>query len=342
MRNLRRLDRGIRISVPRDLDGFSGRECPACEKLFQIELGTGLKGVGLPCHCPYCGHVAGHDQFWTKDQVEYAKSIATRKITDAVHKDLKALEFDHKPSGPFDIGISLKVEPVRLPPIRHYVEPRLETEMVCDKCTLRYAVYGVFAFCPDCGRHNSLQILGRNLEIVGKMLGIASDQEDALVAERFCENALEDCVSAFDGFGRELCRVHASKARSPAQARKLSFQNLERTNSIFQDLFGLELAAVVEPEDWGAATMAFQKRHLVAHKLGVVDETYITKTGDTVAAVGRKIVVDAGDVARLVSVIGKLAERMTVTLEAETKESLTRDGKGTALPHGQPDAGRDG
>ena len=224
----------------------------------------------------------------------------------------------------------MKVEPVQLPPIRHYVEPRLETEMVCDKCTLRYAVYGVFAFCPDCRQHNSLQILDRNLEIVGKMLEMAADQEDSLVAERFCENALEDCVSAFDGFGRELCRVHASKAPSPTRAKKLSFQNLESANRVLRDLFGLELAAVVEPQEWKAAKMAFQKRHLVAHKLGVVDEDYIAKTDDALAAVGRKIVIDAGDVARLVGVIGRLAKRMAVTLEAETKEQAPGDRGGTA------------
>lgn len=329
MRNLRRLGRRIRISVPRDEEGFTGRECPACEKLFKIEFGTGLKGGEVPCHCPYCGHAAGQGQFWTKDQIKYAKSMAARKITDAIRRDLRGLEFDHKPRGPFGIGFSLKVEPGRRLPIRHYVEPRLETEMVCDKCTLRYAVYGVFAFCPDCGQHNSLQILDRNLEIVGKMLEMASDQEDYLVAERFCENALEDCVSAFDGFGRELCRLHASKARSPAQARKLSFQSLESANRVLRDLFGVELSAVVDPEEWRAATMAFQKRHLVAHRLGVVDEDYITKTRDTLAAVGRKIVIDAGEVGRLVSVIGKLAKRMAVTLERGAKECLPRDRKGT-------------
>ena len=319
MRNLRRLDRGIRISVPRDEEGFTGRECPACEKLFKIEFGTGLKGVEVPCHCPYCGHAAGQDQFWTKDQVEYAKSIAARKITDAIRKDLRGLEFDHKPRGPLGIGISLKFKPGRRLPIRHYVEPRLETEMVCDKCTLRYAVYGVFAFCPDCGQHNSLQILDRNLEIVGKMLEMAADQEDSLVAERFCENALEDCVSAFDGFGRELCRVNASKARSPAQAKKLSFQSLESANRVLRDLFGVGLSAVVEPEEWRATVTSFQKRHLVAHRLGVVDQDYIRKTGDTRAAEGRKIVIDAGEVERLAGVVGKLAERMAVTLGSGMK-----------------------
>ena len=319
MDHLRRLGTRIRISIPRDGEGFTGRECPACDGFFKIEFGTGLETAGVPCHCPYCGHAAGHDQFWTKRQLKYAKSIARRRIADAIRKDLKGLEFDHKPRGAFGIGVSLKVMPGRRPPIQYYREPGLETEIVCAKCTLRYAVYGVFAFCPDCGQHNSLQILDRNREIVGKMLEMASDQEEPLLAERLCENALEDCISAFDGFGRELCRIHATKARIPAQAEKLSFQSLDNVKRVFWDLFGADLSAAVEPEEWRSAVTAFQKRHLVAHKLGVVDQDYIRKTGDARAAVGRKIVIDAGEVERLAGVVGKLAERMAVTLGSGMK-----------------------
>ena len=122
MDHLRRLGTKISISIPADENCFTGRECPQpdCEGYFKIELGTGLKGEGLPCHCPYCGHAAGHDQFWTKEQIEYATSVAMRKITAAIHKDLKKLEFDHKPEGAFGIGISMKVEPGRQPPIHYY------------------------------------------------------------------------------------------------------------------------------------------------------------------------------------------------------------------------------
>ncbi len=156
MDHLRRLGNSISIPIPADDNGFTGRECPQpeCEGYFKIELGTGLKGEGLPCHCPYCGHTAGQDQFWTKEQIEYAKSVAMRRITDAFHKDLKKLEFDHKPKGAFGIGISMKVKPGRPTPIHYYREKQLETEVVCVNCTLRYSVYGVFAFCPDCGQHN--------------------------------------------------------------------------------------------------------------------------------------------------------------------------------------------
>ena len=220
MDHLRRLGNSISIPIAADENAFTGRECPQpdCEGYFKIELGTGLKGEGLPCHCPYCGHTAGHDQFWTKEQIEYAKSVAMRKITDALHKDLKKLEFDHKPKGAFGIGISMKVKPGRPTPIHYYREKQLETEVVCVNCTLRYSVYGVFAFCPDCGQHNSLQILDKNLEVVGKMLDLAAGAEN--VCERLIENALEDCVSAFDGFGRELMPDPRDRARNPAGRRR--------------------------------------------------------------------------------------------------------------------------
>jgi hypothetical protein len=90
---------------------------------------------------------------------------------------------------------------------------------------LKYAVYGVFAFCPDCGRHNSRQILDKNLEVVAKMLDMAANAEDEL-AGRLIENALEDCISAFDGFGRETCRVFSPKSASPDKASEIRFQNI--------------------------------------------------------------------------------------------------------------------
>jgi hypothetical protein len=316
MDHLRRLGNSISIAIPADENGFTGRECPRpdCEGYFKIEFGTGLKGEGLPCHCPYCGHTAGHDHFGTKEQIEYAKSVAIRKVTDAFHKDLKKLEFDHKPKGAFGIGISMKVKPGRPTPIHYYREKQLETEIVCINCTLRYSVYGVFAFCPDCGQHNSLQILDKNLEVVGKILDLAAEADKEL-AERLVENALEDCVSAFDGFGRELCRVHANRARNATRIEKLSFQNLDGARSNVLDAFGIDLSAAVEPNEWRAAGICFQKRHLVAHKARVVDVEYMTKTGDTRAMVGRKIGIEVIEVRELSKTISKIAARMSNDLQ---------------------------
>ena len=138
MKHLRRIGNSFAIQIPTDDEGFTGREClnPECEGYFKVVFGTGLKGDALPCHCPYCGHTAQHDEFWTQEQIQYLRSVALRTVSDALRKDLKALEFDHKPRGAFGIGFSMKVEFGRPIPIHRYREPQLETVVTCSDCTL--------------------------------------------------------------------------------------------------------------------------------------------------------------------------------------------------------------
>lgn len=315
MRHLRNLENQFKVVLPTDDSGYLGRECPNadCKGYFKIKPGTGLSDV-TDCHCPYCGHKADQGEFATRDQIEYAKSVTVRKITDALVKDLKTMEFHIKPKGPFGIGVSMKVKPGGPYPIHRYREKALETHVECANCTLKYAVFGVFAFCPDCGQHNSLQILVKNLELAVKMLDMASSA-DIELAERLVENALEDCISAFDGFGREICRVHAKASADLDKVAKVSFQNLEGAKQNLGTLFKLDLAAGLTNDEWRTAVRAFQKRHLLAHKMGVVDEEYVQKSGDADAVVGRKIKVDANEVRELVQLLGKLAEHLVNGLQ---------------------------
>jgi hypothetical protein len=310
MKHLSRIPKQMEISIPPDEEGMTGRECPVAECLgyFKVQSGTGLKGSNLPCHCPYCGYADGHDKFWTHAQIEYAKSIAINRITGAIIKDLKALEFNHRPRGAFGIGISMKVDG-RPRPIRYYREQVLETTAVCENCTLRYAVYGVFAFCPDCGAHNSLHILSANLELVEKEVALAATIEKAL-AEYLIADALENAVSAFDGFGREACRVRATAATAPAKVEKLSFQNLAGARKNVQDLFGFDLAAGADAGEWDFACRCFQKRHLLAHKMGIVDESYVKVTGDPGVVVGRKVPITEQEVSMLTEILNRLGAHL--------------------------------
>lgn len=315
MKHLTNLGSQFSISIPPDEDGLVGRECPVpeCESYFKIQLGTGLKGKNLPCHCPHCGHAAGPDKFFTKAQVEYVQSVVMNKVTGALLKDLKSLEFNHPPRGGFGIGISMTVSG-RPTPIRYYREKQLETEVVCEQCALRYMIYGVFGFCPDCRVHNSFQILKKNLELVGKILAVAETQEQA-VAQSLIANGLEDCVSAFDGFGREICRLHAKRSTDPGKAEKVSFQNLEGTKQNMKLLFNLDLTAGLTDDEWKTAVQVFQKRHLLSHKMGVVDEEYVRKSGDTHAVVGRKVNIAIDEVRAFSQIIGKLGRWLSEAIE---------------------------
>lgn len=295
---------GNRISVPikADTDGYLGRECPVKECLgyFKLTPGTGLPGA-LPCHCPYCGHLGAPNTFLIPEQIAYAKSMVMRQVEDAFHKDLKSLEFNHSPRGGLGIGISLKVtRSGSPPPIRYYREKQLETEVVCDSCTLRYAIYGVFEWCPDCGAHNSLQILEKNLELASKELTLAQSVDKDL-AEHLVGDALENVVSAFDGFGREVC------------ARKnmdIHFQNLPGAQIKVQDAFAFDLAEGVTPDEWQNACRVFQKRHLLSHKMGVIDEDYVKRANDEHAVVGRKVSISRDEVTTAIGLVQTLGKRL--------------------------------
>lgn len=317
MRHQRNLGSQISITLPHDEEGFIGRECPVteCKGYFKLQPGTGLKGEKLSCHCPYCGHGAGSDKFFTKAQIEYAKSVVMREVTGALLKDLKSLEFNHRPRGAFGIGISMKVsgKPAAL---RHYRESKLETEVVCERCTLRYKIYGVFGFCPDCAVHNSRQILSKNLGLIEKLLAVAGTQEPA-VAQHLIENALVDCVSAFDGFGRETCRVFAPKAIKPEKAAEIRFQNIGAARDRVREQFGVDFAATAAPADWTHILRAFQKRHLLPHKMGVVDEDYLSATGDSPSLLGRKISIAATEVRELVDQLQSLGAELFRSLETK-------------------------
>ena len=309
--NLARLGNSVSVSLPKDENGLIGRECPQpdCEGYFKVKSGTGLTEPGLPCHCPYCGVSAPQDHFYTKEQIEYAHSVALRKVADALHQDLKSLEFESKPSGGFGIGISMKVKKGASLPIRSYREKKLETHVTCDSCTLEYAVYGVFAYCPDCGSHNSLQILERNLSLARRMIELSQDLEEGL-QRHLLENALEDCVSAFDGFGRELCLLNAQKATDANKAAKVSFQNLVVAEDKLKSLFGWSLESKIGQPSWQELVRAFQVRHLIAHRMGVVDEEYKSKSGDQYAISGRKVELSLTGVSEVIDLVLELSKKL--------------------------------
>lgn len=198
-------------------------------------------------------------------------------------------------------------------PIRYYQEKQLETKVKCDVCTLEYAIYGVFAYCPDCRTHNSLQILNKNLELAEKEVALANGEE-ANFAEYLIADALENAVSAFDGFGRELCIVHAASASNPEGAQNVSFQNLVRANHRVQELFSINLSGSLDAGEWAFVCRCFQKRHLLAHKMGVVDQAYIDASGDAEAVVGRKVPISLGEVAAFIAHLRHLGDHLFTEL----------------------------
>ena len=51
----------------------------------------------------------------------------------------------------------------------------------------------------------------------------------------------------------------------------------------------------------------FQRRHVLCHRQGIVDQTYIDRSGDRGYAVGQRLVIRDRDVLELVELLAKLA-----------------------------------
>ncbi len=310
MKNLKRVTgRAVTIPLPTDARGYRGHQCPsaACRGYFKVKPGTGLSGTSH-CICPYCGHKADVHDFLTPDQQKFVRSYGKRMVADAFHRDLKDM-FDGRRYGGGLFNVTVSVKAGQREPLHRYDEKDLETDVTCEACTLDYAVFGAFAFCPDCGEHNSLAILEKSFTVIEKTLAIASNQEIDL-ATHWIGNCLEDAVSAFDGFGREVCRRAAPRASSPEQAEKISFQNVVAAERKLGDLFGVSMATAISPDEWKTACAAFQKRHLLAHSMGVIDEKYIAATGEPASMKGRKVRISADEVAALVAILRTLASTL--------------------------------
>ncbi len=284
------------MTIGQDGDGYTGRECPECKKYFKIKFGTGLPDTDV-CHCPYCNHIGQQNEFWTEKQIEYAKSVAVHKISGDLLKSLKKMERRPNKNELISIGVMVRGRPT---PIAYYSEKKLEEKVTCSNCTLEYTIYGVFGYCPDCGIYNSQQIVSANFDLVLNMLDLAS-KADGDVKGKLIENALEDTVSAFDGFGREQCSE---------LNQNISFQNISTARVRLLKEHGVDISMGLSAEQWNFIVVQFQKRHLLSHKMGVIDAEYVKKTGEAQSLIGRKVSITEDDVRLLAGHLKVIAENL--------------------------------
>jgi hypothetical protein len=134
----------LQISLPSDSDGFLSRECPLCGLIFKAKFG---EGSDQPLsHCPYCGY-EGEDCWHTRDQIEYAKSVAASKFLgpelEKLKRELKRssgrfIQFDLKgdipdpPEPPMEVDDGLKI--VRFPCCNETVKVERHEKLFCVIC----------------------------------------------------------------------------------------------------------------------------------------------------------------------------------------------------------------
>jgi hypothetical protein len=322
LRELRRLEEAeqIRVSIPCDEEGYLDRECPspACQFTFKVHEDDWRDRVrDEQAFCPFCGHAAESAKWLTQEQLAHAKQAAIAHIEGGIgHAMRRDAEIWNRsqPRNSFiriTMDVNSRPRPVLLPAA---AAASMRLKISCPACTSRYAVIGAAFFCPVCG-HNSGELMFsqsiaaiRNaLESIGAIRAALPDRDTAETTARlFIENGLQNVVTAFQRYAEALYGRHPSVP----PARRNAFQNLAEGSALWLVAFGKEYSDHLDRGEVAVLTRIFQQRHLLAHRQGLVDDDYITRSGDMSYRTGQRVVIRETAVRECLVLIEKLAAGM--------------------------------
>jgi len=240
-------------------------------------------GSGVLLSCPSCGQ----------------SSWMTIPIDRRGHDDYEGNVIVSCPTACGYFGLLSTFSPTSVPD-----EPlTYDTSASCQSCQVRFAVDGVVYRRPCCGIENPREVMSHAVSRVRTRLSSSG----FAVTRAEIEDELSFLVSTFDGLMRRMLAVANENARyilmnvpghphSSALAvlpSGISFQSLTGAR---QKLLaaGWDMASV--GSDWPSLVRLFQKRHVIAHRLGVVDQDYIRKTQDPEATVGKRVPISVAEV----------------------------------------------
>ncbi len=85
-----------------------------------------------------------------------------------------------------------------------------------------------------------------------------------------------------------------------------AFQRLAQGSELWAARVGITYADILGAADLERLRRLFQKRHLLAHSDGIVDQRYVNESGDMTYKVGQRITVSTSEVDDIVAGIGRL------------------------------------
>jgi uncharacterized Zn finger protein (UPF0148 family) len=319
-KTLRKLEQTKEISIPIEADekGYIDKQCPSeeCEFIFKIHQDDWTNKVNDDAiWCPFCRHEAPSKSWYTVEQIEHGKAEAFSMIQGEVHNAMisDAQRFNRKhPKGGL-ISMSMKVgggrKRTRLLPAK--AAEAMQLEITCDECDTRFSVIGSAYFCPACG-HNSvvrtfkdslrkIKVKVENISIVRAALVEAVGKDEAEIT---CRSMVESCI--IDGvvaFQKYSEGKYEKYGKYPFNA----FQRLKQGSELWVKAVGTGYSDWISPEELLSLNVLFQKRHILSHNEGIVDQSYIDKSEDYSYKVGQRIVVSPKDISRLLECLEKIS-----------------------------------
>jgi hypothetical protein len=326
LRDLKELD-GARVPVTLELDGdgFLDRCCPSdhCGSEFKVLSDDWRNKVPDDrASCPFCGHGASPKQFNTAEQVEHIKRTALAEIKRVFHNGLREGARDFNRRQPRNSFLTMRMDvrsssPSRpLPPA---AEAIMRTEFTCPSCACRYRVVGSAFFCPACGHCSADQTFEQTVARVRKSVVLFADldtklgrDDAALLRTQLLEGGLSDLVTAF----QHLAEITFPRlpGATGIRLRRNVFQNVGDGSAVWVSGGGRAFTSILDATEMTDLERLFQQRHLLEHRDGFVDQTYLDRTNDRDYIVGTRLVIKESSIARLADLVSKLSAAMRADL----------------------------
>jgi hypothetical protein len=316
----------LRVPLPHSPTGKIYRFCPnsTCEpRLFLLgeRLVSEFEVANSPLvrrqpnipgiTCPYCGHDDDDSEFLFQGDIIAAQNEVERLAAQDVQDQLADIvrRFNRKMSSSKSL-IDVRMEVKRSPTRRRFNwRPDLLRNLACNICGREYGVYTIALFCPDCGARNVAVHFQREIELIRQQIDIAAEANAADRAElgyRLLGNAHEDVLTAFETYLKSIYRFFAIQSGFELQKkpRPNAFQSLLTGRKLFLEL-GVDPYAAINEDDFTFLSLNIQKRHVIGHNLGMVDEAYkefaaIEQPGQTVHVLSEEISRFAGICQRII------------------------------------------
>ena len=125
-------------------------------------------------------------------------------------------------------------------------------------------------------------------------------------------------VSAFQSYAEKQFKKHYLGS----ELRRNIFQNLDEGTRLFNQIYGFTYLDILGDYKMNKLKILFNKRHLLEHNSGIIDKSYILKTGDHSQQIGQRIIIKKSDVQFMIESIILLAEQIKDQCSKSTFKEL--------------------
>lgn len=315
--------REFKIDVPLDEKGFYDRECPnaECGQRFKVLFADWRDKVrDEQVFCPFCRHEAVSTEWHTPEQVEHIKSAGcaemTRVVQGAMRQGVARARPVHFGGGFFKMSMSLSFTPGRIPPVVvAQASEAMRQDFTCEKCACRYASVGASFFCPSCGHNSATSSFNTTLTTVERTVGTLdamrvtlADSVDADLAHDAVRQLVEDQFARLVGAFERVNEALFDRLQNAATFTKKGavFQRIDDASELWRNATGTGFDRFLTTAELARMKLLFQRRHVLSHRQGIVDQAYIDRSGDHAYAVGQRLVVRDEDVLELTRLLRTL------------------------------------